>query len=77
MLGVVPIAVATNVLRITATGVAYTLFESKPTLDFLHDLHGWLMMPAGLWLLGLQLWCLSRLVVPAGAKPAVAGLRFA
>ena len=76
VLGIVPIAVLTNVLRITATGIAYTLFADKHTLEFLHDLHGWLMMPLGLALLGLQLWCLTRLVEPAD-KPAVAGLRFA
>lgn len=62
ILGVVPIAVFTNVLRITATGVAHTLTDNKDLLHFLHDLHGWLMMPAGLALLGVQLWCLSRLV---------------
>ncbi len=62
VLGVVPIAVLTNVLRITATGVAHTLTDDKDTLHFLHDLHGWLMMPTGLALLGAQLWCLGRLV---------------
>jgi exosortase len=64
LLGIVPIAVVTNVLRITATGVAYTHTADKATQHFLHDLHGWLMMPVGLALLGAQLWCLSRLVVP-------------
>jgi exosortase len=68
VLGIVPIAVLTNVLRITATGVAHTMTHDKDTLNFLHDLHGWLMMPAGLALLGVQLWCLGRLVIP----PAVA-----
>jgi exosortase len=63
LLGIVPIAVVTNVLRITATGIAHTITHDKATVDFLHDLHGWLMMPVGLGLLGLQLWCLSRLVV--------------
>lgn len=63
LFGIVPIAVATNVLRITATGVAHTLSHDKDVLNFTHDLHGWLMMPAGLALLGLQLWCLGRLVI--------------
>ena len=76
VLGVVPIAVLTNVLRITATGVAHTLTADKDTLHFLHDLHGWLMMPAGLALLGGQLWCLGRLVVrPPDAAPTFAPLR--
>ncbi|OWK43572.1 exosortase/archaeosortase family protein [Fimbriiglobus ruber] len=70
LLGIVPIAIVTNVLRITATGVAYTMTQEKATLHFLHDLHGWLMMPLGLALLGLQLWALGRLVVrPAPVNP--------
>lgn len=67
--GVVPIAVFTNVLRITATGVAHTLTHDKDTMNFLHDLHGWLMMPLGLALLAVQLWCLTRLVVRPPADP--------
>ena len=64
LLGIVPIAVLTNVLRITATGLSYAHFgESKQTMTFLHDLYGWFMMPAGLGLLFFQLWCLNRLVV--------------
>ncbi|HET6576158.1 MAG TPA: exosortase/archaeosortase family protein [Fimbriiglobus sp.] len=78
LLGIVPIAVVANALRITATGVAYTLTDEKSTLDFLHDLHGWLMMPVGLALLGLQLWCLSRLVVrPTAPAVGFAPVRFA
>ncbi len=76
LLGIVPIAVVTNVLRITATGVAYTLTQDEGTREFLHDLHGWLMMPVGLALLGLQLWCLSRLVVrPAAPEGGFTPLR--
>jgi exosortase len=70
LLGIVPIAVVANVLRITATGVAHTMTHDKDVLTFLHDLHGWLMMPAGLGLLGLQLWCLGRLVVRPEAPEA-------
>ncbi len=76
-LGVVPIAVITNVVRVTATGVAYTLFSDKDTLHFLHDLHGWLMMPAGLGLLAVQLWALDRLIVRSEPTPRLAGLQFA
>jgi exosortase len=63
LLGIVPIAVLTNVLRITATGVAHTVTHEKATVNFLHDLHGWLMMPLGLALLALQLAALAKLVV--------------
>jgi exosortase len=63
LLGIVPIALLTNVLRITATGISLTVSPDKATAAFLHDLHGWLMMPAGLALLALELWVLGRLVV--------------
>ncbi len=63
VLGIVPIAVVANVLRITATGLSYVYLTNKEAVEFLHDLHGWLMMPVGLALLGLEVWVLRRLVV--------------
>jgi exosortase len=63
VLGIVPIAIACNVLRITVTGMGHVWFTDKNLLEFLHDLHGWLMMPVGLLLLALELWVLRRLVV--------------
>jgi exosortase len=82
VMGVVPIAVAVNVLRITATGVAHTLTADKGTLNLAHDIHGWLMMPAGLGLLAAQLWALGRLVEPpqppaTPGTPAAGGFAFA
>lgn len=65
VLGVVPIAIAANVLRITATGLGYVWITDVKTNDFLHDLHGWLMMPVGLALLGVELWVLRKLVLDA------------
>jgi exosortase len=67
LLGFVPIAVLTNVLRIVATGVVYTATADKGTRDFSHDLFGWLMMPLGLALLAVQLWVQGRLVVNPAA----------
>jgi exosortase len=63
VLGIVPIAIIANVLRITATGFAYLSLHDKETLNFLHDLFGWMMMPIGLGLLAVELWVLKRLVV--------------
>ncbi|HEV3385012.1 MAG TPA: exosortase/archaeosortase family protein [Gemmata sp.] len=63
LLGIIPIAIVSNVLRITATGLSYAIFTNKNTVEFLHDLHGWLMMPVGLALLALELWVLKKLVV--------------
>jgi exosortase len=67
-LGVVPIAVFTNVVRVTVTGVTYTLTTDPDARHFTHDLYVWLMMPMGLGLLALQLWCLNRMVI----RPATA-----
>jgi len=69
VLGIVPIAIAANVLRITATGLSYVFFTNKGTTEFMHDALGYLMMPIGLALLALELWVLTRLVMePAPAK---------
>jgi exosortase len=67
VLGIVPIAVLTNVLRITATGISFVGVSDKGAQDFLHDMHGWLMMPVGLALLAVELWVLKKLVLDAGA----------
>jgi exosortase len=78
ILGIIPIAIASNVLRITATGLSYVAFTDKSTIEFLHDLHGWLMMPVGLALLGLEVWVLKRLVLdttdPVNLRTAVHGV---
>ena len=75
LLGVVPIAIGSNILRITATGLSYVAFTDKGTLDFLHDAYGWLMMPIGLALLAAEVWALKRLVIePESPGTAVPGL---
>lgn len=63
LLGIVPIALLTNMLRIVATGITQTVVSDKATNDWLHDVYGWCMMPLGLGLLALELWILKRLVV--------------
>ena len=63
LLGIAPIAVIANVLRITGTGLILVWFGEGPTYKVCHDLFGWLMMPVGLGLLALELWALKRLVV--------------
>jgi exosortase len=74
LLGIIPIAIASNVLRITATGLSYVFVHSKSATDFLHDLNGWLMMPVGLALLGLEVWALKKLVLEENGPPSsVAG----
>ena len=63
LLGIIPIAILSNVLRISATGIAYVMISDKGTIEFLHDVFGWMMMPIGLALLGLEVWVLKRLVM--------------
>jgi exosortase len=67
----VPIALLTNVLRITATGLAHVWLADSASkasvLDFLHDFNGWLMMPVGLTFLLLELWLFKHLLIERGA----------
>ena len=59
----VPISIAVNVLRITATAVAHRASGSIAAGMIFHDLAGWLMMPVGLAMLWGELAILSRLLV--------------
>ena len=72
----VPIALVTNILRITATGLAHVWLHDSASkgrvLDFLHDFNGWMMMPVGLMFLLLELWLLKHLLVE---RQAVGGRR--
>jgi len=80
----VPIALASNILRITLTGVLYECGVAGETAHlFFHDLAGWLMMPLALGLLWVELKVLSRLLIdppPApvrATRPAAASRRAA
>jgi exosortase/archaeosortase family protein len=70
VLSSLPIALAANVVRITATGVLGQTLGAKWADLVFHDLAGWLMMPLALLLLGLEVWLLNRLLVlPAPEAP--------
>ncbi|MCI0380012.1 MAG: exosortase/archaeosortase family protein [Gemmataceae bacterium] len=58
-----PIALVSNVIRITVTGVIYDMLGPETGQAVFHDLMGWLMMPLGLAFLGLELWLLNRLLL--------------
>jgi exosortase len=66
----VPIALVVNVLRITVTGVMHETAGKEIANAVFHDLAGWLMMPAALGLLGLELKVLTHLVpeAPVGGR---------
>ena len=63
----VPIALLTNILRITGTGLAHVWMadgEGKTkVLEFIHDFNGWMMMPVGLMFLALELWVFKHLLI--------------
>lgn len=64
LLSALPIALATNIIRITTTGLAYVMFGTESrVVEVLHDLYGWLMMPIGLTLLMLELWLFRHLLI--------------
>jgi exosortase len=73
LLSAVPIALISNILRITATGIMYEAGYGEMANHFFHDIAGWLMMPLALALLGAELFILNRLFIdvpkPMSAHP--------
>ena len=76
----IPIAICANVIRISATGVAYHLAGKDSPLAHMiyHDLAGWLMMPLALGMLWLELKFLANLIIeePETAPIPISGLPF-
>lgn len=74
LLGALPIALISNILRITVTGTCYAHgYDHLADLTF-HDLAGWMMMPLGIVMLLAELWFLDHLVVTEVDRPMIAGL---
>jgi exosortase len=71
LLSAVPVALAANILRITITALLSETAGSEMAGVFFHDLAGWLMMPLGLSILGLELYILRRLLVEDQPEEAV------
>lgn len=69
LLSAIPIALASNVIRIVATALLYMAFgQDTPWLNkIIHDWAGLAMMPIGLGLLWIELSILSRLTIPIDA----------
>ena len=65
LLSALPIALATNIIRITATALLYMVFPENETIRHLvHDWAGFVMMPIALGFLWLELQLLTRITVP-------------
>jgi exosortase len=71
LLSAIPIALATNVIRIVVTGLMYLHVSGETAHVFFHDLAGWFMMPLALAFLWAELWVLRRLFVDLPARTAV------
>ncbi len=71
-LSAVPIAVLTNVARITLTGILYMTAGGEVARIVYHDLAGWLMMPLALGLLWLELKFLAHLFIEPKVGPPLA-----
>jgi exosortase len=67
---IVPIALISNILRITATAWCYSLLGADKGAHFAHDAAGWLMMPMALLLVSLELALLSWMIVTVEELPA-------
>ena len=63
LLSAIPIALASNIIRITATALCYHWLGEKWGEKVAHDLAGWAMMPIALLLLYLELSIMSWMVV--------------
>lgn len=70
VISAVPIALVSNILRITATGILHRSAGSDFANLFFHDLAGWVMMPLALGFLWIELKVLDRLLInPTQATP--------
>jgi exosortase len=70
----IPIALLTNILRITVTAILYEYAGKEVGDAVFHDLAGWLMMPLALFFLWVEMKLLGRLLIEAPpAAPALVG----
>jgi exosortase len=67
----IPLAIVSNVARITVAGIASQVLNGQAGKFVYHDLAGWLMVPFAFCLLAAELWLLSTLFQPV-APPALA-----
>jgi exosortase len=64
-LSAVPIALLSNLIRITATGILYSFGMGEMANHFFHDIAGWVMMPLALSMLWVEIKILDALFVDA------------
>ena len=69
VIAAVPIAILTNALRVSGTGVLAHYYGTRVADGFFHTFSGWVIYIAAALLLFATGWALDRLVRPAKAKP--------
>jgi exosortase len=75
VLSAFPIAIISNVIRITTTGILHQLVSGEAANAFFHDFAGWLMMPLALTMLAIELKVLKHLFIepaPQERRPQAA-----
>jgi exosortase len=75
LLSAVPIALVSNIIRITVTAVAYHWFGQEVGERAAHSLAGWLMMPLALVMVWIELAIMAWLVVEVEEVDAVSLIR--
>lgn len=65
------IAIASNVFRITATGLAQELISPDFAHKIFHDFAGWIMMPLAIGLLALERYLLAKLFPTVKVEPRI------
>jgi exosortase len=63
LVSIVPIALGSNILRISATAWCYNKFGAEVGKNYVHDWAGWLMMPTALLLVWLELSIISWVII--------------
>ncbi len=65
LLSAIPVALFTNVIRITVTALIYMAFpDSEAAHKYVHDWAGFAMMPVAMGILALELKLLQKITVP-------------
>ncbi len=72
VLSAIPVAVAVNVIRITATGLLYDASHDEWARWVFHDVAGWLMMPVAVAMFFALLWLSHRIIAPVRSQPGIA-----
>jgi len=68
----IPIAVASNVIRISSTGFVQEHFGAPVAERVFHDFAGWLMMPIACLIVAFELWLLQRTFPTSESGPLIA-----